>query len=93
MRGNSHVRFGGRAEETGGPKGQHRASVRPNHTNATLAAESGASLRSLMARLGHAAAAAAIRYQHKLEGQDAKIADFLDEIGRAALPPREESAG
>lgn len=61
------------------------------HTNATLAAVSGASLRSLMARLGHASAAAAIRYQHKLEGQDATIADFLDEIGRSALPPREEA--
>lgn len=61
------------------------------HTNATLAAESGASLRSLMARLGHASAAAAIRYQHKVEGQDAKNADFLDEIGRSALPPQEEA--
>jgi hypothetical protein len=48
-------------------------------------------LRSLMARLGHASAAAAIRYQHKLEGQDAKIADFLDVIGRSALPNREEA--
>ena len=34
------------------------------HTNATLAASSGAPLRALMARLGHASAAAAIRYQH-----------------------------
>jgi integrase len=58
------------------------------HTNATLAAESGASLRSLMARLGHASAAAAIRYQHKLEGQDAKIADYLDDVGRSALTTR-----
>ncbi len=32
MRGNSHVRFGGRAEETDRPKGRHRASVRPNHS-------------------------------------------------------------
>jgi hypothetical protein len=30
MRGNSHVRFGGRAEETDPPKGGHRASARPN---------------------------------------------------------------
>jgi transposase len=29
MRGNAHVRFGGRAEETGRPKRRHRASVRP----------------------------------------------------------------
>ncbi len=29
MRGNAHVRFGGRAEETGQSKDRHRASVRP----------------------------------------------------------------
>ena len=29
MRGDAHVRFGGRAEETGRPYGSHRASVRP----------------------------------------------------------------
>ncbi len=29
MRGNAHVRFGGRARETERPKGRHRASVRP----------------------------------------------------------------
>jgi Transposase, Mutator family len=29
MRGNTHVRFGGRAGETERPKGRHRASVRP----------------------------------------------------------------
>ena len=30
MRGKSHVRFGGRARETGRSKGRHRALVRPN---------------------------------------------------------------
>jgi hypothetical protein len=29
MRRKAHVRFGGRAGETGWPKGQHRAPVRP----------------------------------------------------------------
>ena len=29
MRGNAHVRFGGRAEETDRPQGRHRASARP----------------------------------------------------------------
>ena len=29
MRGNAHVRFGGRAGETDQPKGRHRAPVRP----------------------------------------------------------------
>jgi integrase len=38
------------------------------HTGATLAAASGASLRALMHRIGHSSAAAAIRYQHLLDG-------------------------
>jgi hypothetical protein len=63
MRGNSHVRFGGRAEETDRPKGRHRASVRPNHTGNALAAQR-ASLRELMARMGHSTTRAALIYQH-----------------------------
>ena len=35
MRGNSHVRFGGRAEETDQPQDWHRASARPNHGSST----------------------------------------------------------
>ena len=54
------------------------------HFNATLAAASGAPLPALMARLGHASAAAAIRYQHKIDGQDEAVAAFLEEIGRSA---------
>lgn len=50
------------------------------HTNATLAAASGAPLRAVMHRLGHASSAAALRYQHRLEGQDEAIADFLDQL-------------
>jgi integrase len=38
------------------------------HTGATLAAASGAPLRAVMHRLGHASAAAAIRYQHRVAG-------------------------
>src|SRR5581483_6674978 len=47
----------------------------------------GTTLRAVMHRLGHASAAAAIRYQHRVAGQDEAIADYLDRIGRAALPP------
>lgn len=54
------------------------------HTNATLAAASGAPLVALMGRLGHASAAAAIRYQHKIAGQDERVAEYLDGIGRSA---------
>lgn len=54
------------------------------HTNATLAAASGAPLRAVMHRLGHASAAAALRYQHRLEGQDEAIASFLDRTAAKA---------
>ena len=52
------------------------------HTAATLAAASGASLRALMSRIGHASAAAAIRYQHVIDGQDADIVDYLERFDR-----------
>ena len=58
------------------------------HTNATLAAASGAHLPALMQRLGHASAAAAIRYQHRLDGQDESAADFLEDVGRSACGVR-----
>lgn len=54
------------------------------HTAATLAAASGASLRSLMARIGHASSAAALRYQHVVEGQDEAIVNFLETLDRGA---------
>lgn len=54
------------------------------HTGATLAAASGAPLRAIMHRLGHASAAAAIRYQHIVGGQDEAIAEYLDGIARRA---------
>ncbi len=54
--------------------GSERYFLAGRDTNATLAAASGAPLPALIARLGHASAAAAIRYQHKIEGQDEAVA-------------------
>ena len=68
MRGNPHVRFGGRAEETDRLKRRHRASVRSNHTGITLAARSGVSTRDLMTRMGHDSVHEAIIYQHVTSG-------------------------
>jgi Phage integrase family len=51
------------------------------HTAATLAAASGTSLKALMARIGHASAAAALRYQHVIDGQDAEIVGYLERFG------------
>lgn len=55
------------------------------HTGATLAAGTGAPLRALMSRMGHSTPTAALRYQHLIAGQDANIAQRLDETlgGRA----------
>ncbi len=50
------------------------------HT-ATLAAASGTSLRALMARIGHASARAALRYQHVMDGQDPDIVAYLERFG------------
>jgi integrase len=47
------------------------------HTGATLAAATGASTRELMARLGHASADAALRYQHATADRDQAIARAL----------------
>jgi hypothetical protein len=84
MRRNSHVRFGGRAEETDRPKGQHRASARSNHTAATLAARTGASTKELVARLGHASPGAALIYQHATEERDRANADALNTLIQGA---------
>lgn len=58
------------------------------HTAATLAAASGTSLKALMARIGHASAAAALRYQHVIDGQDAEIVRYLERFGeQPPVPP------
>jgi len=57
------------------------------HTAATLAAASGTSLKALMARIGHASAAAALRYQHVIDGQDAEIVRYLERFGEEPPVP------
>ena len=47
------------------------------HTGNTLAAATGASTRELMARMGHASAEAALRYQHATRERDQAIAAGL----------------
>jgi len=86
MRWKSHVRFGGRAEETDRLKGQHRASVRSDHTANTLAAATGASTRELMHRMGHASSAPALRYQHATRDRDQAIAKALGDLVARQIP-------
>ncbi len=52
------------------------------HTGAVRAADTGATLAELMARLGHSTPAAAMRYQHASRGRDAQIAAALSEMAR-----------
>jgi len=56
MRGNSHVRFGERAEETDRSKGRHCASARLDHYYASLLIRHGESVKVIQRRLGHKAA-------------------------------------
>jgi integrase len=61
------------------------------HTGQTLAAATGATLKDLMKRLGHASTVAAFRYMHAVDGRDAEIASALSEIaahGSSAKLPR-----
>jgi integrase len=53
------------------------------HVAGTLATVSGATIREVQARLGHASPAAAYRYQHVLDTRDAQIAEHLDAIYQA----------
>jgi integrase len=64
-----------RVTATHGPNGLRYHDLR--HTGATLAAATGASTRELMARLGHASADAALRYQHATADRDQAIARAL----------------
>jgi integrase len=50
------------------------------HTGATLAAQSGATIAELMARLGHTTPAMAMRYQHAAAERDAEIARRLSQL-------------
>ena len=50
------------------------------HTGAVLAAQTGATLAELMARLGHSTPGAAMRYQHAAAGRDRAIAEALSKM-------------
>src|SRR5512135_615212 len=65
-----------------GAPGLHFHDLR--HTGNTLAARTGASLRDLMTRTGHASTRAAMVYQHATSGRDAAIARAVDELLTAA---------
>ncbi|MGH9170840.1 MAG: tyrosine-type recombinase/integrase [Acidimicrobiales bacterium] len=54
------------------------------HAGNTWAAATGASTKELMARMGHANSAAALRYQHATADRDRAIAEALSELAEPA---------
>ncbi|MEV0151984.1 MULTISPECIES: tyrosine-type recombinase/integrase [unclassified Nonomuraea] len=55
------------------------------HTGNTLAASAGASIRELMARMGHSSTRAALIYQHSTDERQREVARKLDALARGAL--------
>jgi len=62
------------------------------HVANTMAAATGASLKELMYRMGHASPAAALRYQHATQERDGAIAEALGALITAAPPAAERAA-
>jgi integrase len=89
MRGDAVRQAFTRARDRAGMPGFRFHDLR--HTGQTLAASTGATVKDLMRRLGHASPAASYRYLHAVEGRDAEIASALSELaahGDAARLPR-----
>lgn len=63
------------------------------HTGAVLAAQSGATLAELMARIGHSTPQAALRYQHAAQGRDAQIAARMSKEAKKWSKRRESRGG
>jgi integrase len=62
-------------------------------SGATWAAASGATVREVMARLGHTTVAVALRYQHATQERDRSIAEKLGALMRAAADEPDEPGG
>lgn len=62
------------------------------HTGGTLSATTGATLKELMARLGHSSVRAAMMYQHATRDRDRAIAQALGELVREARQDPEEAS-
>jgi len=77
--------------ESMGKVGLHFHDLR--HTGNTLAAQSGASTRDLMARMGHDSMNAAIIYQHATRQADRAIANDVDNQLRAGSRDQEPDQG
>jgi integrase len=84
-RSNFHESVWSKAREAVGLPGLHIHDLR--HTGATLSAATGATLKELMARLGHSSLRAALIYQHATRDRDRLIAKGLGSFIRDARHP------
>lgn len=75
-RGNFNRLWQKGTKKAGAPPGFRFHDLR--HTGNTWVAGTGASLRELMARMGHSSARAALIYQHATSERDRALADGLD---------------
>ena len=73
-----------------GAPGVHFHDLR--HTGGTLAAATGASLKELMARLGHSSTRAALIYQHATWDRDQAIAMALGDLARQVRRATDDQA-
>lgn len=80
-----------RACAAAGAPGIHFHDLR--HTGGTLAAVTGATIKELMARLGHSSPRAAMIYQHATRDRDQAIARALGTLARQARPPEGQPPG
>ena len=62
------------------------------HTGSTWSAQSGATLKELMARIGHSSTRAAMIYQHATRDRDQAIAAALDALIEEARSTPQERA-
>jgi integrase len=89
MRGDAVRQAFDRARRKAGMPGFRFHDLR--HTGQTLAASTGATVKDLMRRLGHASPVASYRYLHAVDGRDAEIASALSDLaahGDAAKLPK-----
>jgi integrase len=77
-----------RAAEAIGMTGLHFHDLR--HTGNQFAAQSGAQLRDLMARMGHDSERAAMIYQHEAQGADKAITNAIDTHVQAEQAKRDD---
>ena len=81
MRGNPHVRFGERAEETDRPKRRHCASARLDHFYASLLIAKGCSVKAVQRRLGHQSAMETLdTYGHLWPDSDDETRNAVDQV-------------